>query len=459
MTNRKVFIWFRIFGGIIAMVTVYILMFVNIQLDLTGYVPAPISYTFENMKDLFRRSSNITTGRTKTTNSMILTATDFYDGVKPDREQSFNASSSKHNNSWKYILWYNPPDWMNIEHENNMLTSLCAFDNCRMSTNQTDIQKYSAIIFSFRERLTHVPPISRKDRNPDQVWIFFYSESPVHHGKVAYRHENWRDTMNWSMGYNLDADIFRPYGVLEMKKEILERNYSAIFHRKTKLVAWAVSHCGAPSKRDDFVTELASYGVQIDIFGKCKDNKFKTHEELFKNISRNYKFYLSFENSLCKDYVTEKFFSYYNLDVVLIVRGGLDYDKYLPNDTFINTAHFNSAKELASYILRVGSSEESYTNYFRQKDRYTAKHVFQIPLTTCSLCKKLNNLNESRKSYGDHVSYMHENTCWNPTDISQTTLSLSKIVPFILLIILVVILSYRRLKFLYEYYLNNCSNI
>ncbi len=39
------------------------------------------------------------------------------------------------------------------------------------------------------------------------------------------------------------------------------------------------------------------------------------------DIQRVYKFYLSFENSLCRDYVTEKFFTRAG-NILPVVRGG-----------------------------------------------------------------------------------------------------------------------------------------
>ena len=57
------------------------------------------------------------------------------------------------------------------------------------------------------------------------------------------------------------------------------------------------------------VEDLQKY-VSVNVFGACgtmtclKDR----HEKCMKMVSADYKFYLSFENSLCRDYVTEKFF-------------------------------------------------------------------------------------------------------------------------------------------------------
>jgi alpha-1,3-fucosyltransferase len=40
---------------------------------------------------------------------------------------------------------------------------------------------------------------------------------------------------------------------------------------------------------------------------------------------REYYFYLSFENSICTDYVTEKFFNAMDRKIVPVVIGGTDY--------------------------------------------------------------------------------------------------------------------------------------
>ena len=40
---------------------------------------------------------------------------------------------------------------------------------------------------------------------------------------------------------------------------------------------------------------------------------------------RDYFFYLSFENSICKDYVTEKFFNAMDQNILPITLGGTDY--------------------------------------------------------------------------------------------------------------------------------------
>ena len=55
-----------------------------------------------------------------------------------------------------------------------------------------------------------------------------------------------------------------------------------------------------------------------------------------QNCLANYKFYLSFENSLCVDYITEKFWKVLAYDVVPVVMGDGNYSRDAPPKSFIN---------------------------------------------------------------------------------------------------------------------------
>ena len=80
---------------------------------------------------------------------------------------------------------------------------------------------------------------------------------------------------------------------------------------KSELVAWMVSNCG-PQLRISFVRELKKY-IKVDVFGRCSGKNFGDPRSCSKNRNKDclqkYKFYLSFENRLCEDYITEKYWS------------------------------------------------------------------------------------------------------------------------------------------------------
>ena len=60
-------------------------------------------------------------------------------------------------------------------------------------------------------------------------------------------------------------------------------------------------------------------------------------------LERDYKFYLSFENSICPDYVTEKFYNPLLFTTVPIVYGGANYEAIgAPRNSYIDVRNFTS---------------------------------------------------------------------------------------------------------------------
>lgn len=59
-------------------------------------------------------------------------------------------------------------------------------------------------------------------------------------------------------------------------------------------------------------------------------------------MEQDYKFYLAFENSICHDYITEKFYNALQYRTVPIVYGGANYQALAPKGSFINVKDFSS---------------------------------------------------------------------------------------------------------------------
>ena len=248
----------------------------------------------------------------------------------------------------------------------------------------------------------YIPPLNQTERDSDQVWVFYGLESPFNYHYGDYTSKHWRNTFNWSMTYRTDSDIQEPYGMLRTLDNPIKRNYDKIFQEKTKFAVWIVSHCGTHSKREQYVKEMQRF-VGVDIYGMC-GKRFSID---IADLVKEYKFFLSFENSLCPDYVTEKVFKYFGFSMIQVVRGGVDYDRLLPNVTFINTAKFPDVKTLTQYLSDVGSNKERYVSYLRKKDAYKAEtEDFTYKNAMCDLCRKLNHKQKYRKSYVDIHTYI-----------------------------------------------------
>ena len=106
-------------------------------------------------------------------------------------------------------------------------------------------------------------------------------------------------------------------------------------------------------------------------------------------LERDYKFYLSFENAICTDYVTEKVWKILLLNVVPVVLGGANYREILPPKSYIDIKDFNSVKALADYLLMLNSNDVMYREYFAWKKTFQVK-LMGVPSLFCQVCAFLN---------------------------------------------------------------------
>ena len=160
------------------------------------------------------------------------------------------------------------------------------------------------------------------------------------------------DKINLTWNYRYDADIPLHVSVIEKDNPEKGRYVPRIpLANKTKAVAWAVSHCNAESKRDVYVAELSKY-IDVDIYGKCGTLECPQVSSLqcADEWEKQYKFYLAFENGICKDYVTEKLYRTLDREMIPVVLGGADYNVVSPPHSNINVKDYKSPKELASFL-------------------------------------------------------------------------------------------------------------
>jgi hypothetical protein len=122
-----------------------------------------------------------------------------------------------------------------------------------------------------------------------------------------------------------------------------------------------------------------------------------------KLLNTTYKFYLSFENSLCNDYITEKLWRIMKLDIIPIVLGGADYGAILPKRSYIDITNFSSVKELGTYLKNM--DEKEYRTYFEWKQTY---YTVEFPPMQCSICQYLNESANKTKVY-ENIDQI-----WNP---------------------------------------------
>ena len=109
-----------------------------------------------------------------------------------------------------------------------------------------------------------------------------------------------------------------------------------------------------------------------------------------------YKFYVAIEHSMCKDYISEKYFMALNFGLVPIVVGGsknnyLDHRITIPG-SFIDALDFKNMTELADYIRYLDGNDTAYNEYHQWRQDYKIVHSpGQVQLCTnfCHICKGL----------------------------------------------------------------------
>ncbi|KAJ3649183.1 hypothetical protein Zmor_020938 [Zophobas morio] len=273
----------------------------------------------------------------------------------------------------------------------------CTYTNCYTTYHKDElpVEEFDAILFhgiEYREDAFGKP----EKRKPNQVYIFSNQESPIY---TPHFIKDYNGFYNWTMSFRLDSDVLRPYGFIDKKKTGYRLPSIEEIRKRPKKIAWFVSNCGTSSERERLYNEIRKY-VPVDVYGSCGDLNCprSSANECYATMEKQYKFYLSFENSVCEDYVTEKLYNVLKRNIVPIVYGGADYNTIAPPNSVINVMDFKSVKDLVAYIRQLDIHPEEYLKYFEWKKDYVSDTSNQLAL--CTLCKKLNEPIET-KVYSD----------------------------------------------------------
>jgi alpha-1,3-fucosyltransferase len=247
------------------------------------------------------------------------------------------------------------------------------------------------------------------------------------------------NVFNFTMTHRLDSDIPYPYsriinrevgGVVAPNLKVSWRrpptNYSApwlldTIRNKTKFAAWFVSQCHQPSHRMNLTVALQSYGIEVDIFGKCGNRTLSRYNGMIHKMLRNhYKFYFAFENSLCDDYVTEKLFKVMDSYVIPVVYSGAEMSRFAPPMSYVDANSFKTAEDLAKHLKFLAENPEEYAKYFWWRKHYKIRTIEQFDFDAvhrCRICQKFNDpyMKFKQQVYTDIYEWFHHGSCKEPS--------------------------------------------
>ncbi|XP_062699416.1 alpha-(1,3)-fucosyltransferase C isoform X2 [Aedes albopictus] len=305
----------------------------------------------------------------------------------------------------------------------------CPVTDCVLTNNRellSTITDYDALVFHIAEPWAYslfekVPKL----RSPRQIYVAANMESPAH---TKHLLGGDHDFFNWTMTYRLDSDVVWNYNnFVDAETEVVlgpserpqwrrgfEEYYNetvlGIVLEKTKMGVQFVSHCGTISKRDDLVREIQKL-MSVDIYGKCGTLECpRGSPRCTEMLTTDYRFYFAFENSLCRDYVTEKVYTVMDASwIVPVVFGGADYSLFLPPNSYIDAQQFNTVEDLVEYLSYLSQNPREYAKYFWWKEHYriTGSQPF------CDLCQKLHDVGtrERVQYYKDIEEWWFDEAC------------------------------------------------
>nr|CAH0099095.1 unnamed protein product [Daphnia galeata] len=272
----------------------------------------------------------------------------------------------------------------------------CPVWQCETSTNRSDVHEYDAVIIHMSGDSFNPEDLPTR-RIPQQRYVFWSLESP---SWIELKNTTVLENFfNWTLTYRWDSDMVMPYGYVkptgnvplhpseDQMRKLLSNQKINYATGKTKLAAWMVSNCFLTnSGRNEMVTILRKY-IKVDVYGSCgtlicpkEKGVDNSSEDCREMVGKTYKFYMSLENSLCREYITEKFFGMLRRPIVPIIFGLHDhYDKIAPPHSFINAAKFENMRKLADYLILLDKNDTLYNEYFWWKpffeSRYKQKDV------------------------------------------------------------------------------------
>jgi len=332
----------------------------------------------------------------------------------PINDTRFNKSSvsySSINGTKSILLWHEA--WGYRFHPAGravFIDKACPVSNCVITLDANYVRD-----FNFDAFVIHPPTQKKrwtqlKKRRQDQIFVLFTTEPPMHMPPL----QSFDGYFNWSITYRKNSDFYLRYGeivplstapnseeeVAALRADVVSANINANVNPargKSKMAIWLVSNCKTPSNREEYVSKLRNH-IKVDIFSKNKQcggvdgcPRDKNDAVCYNTVERDYKFYLSFENSICDEYVTEKFYEMMGRNIIPVVLGGANYSSIAPPHSYINARDY-TPKQLADYMKRLDANDTLYAEYFWWKPHYQVRNLWDTNREVfCDLCAALHS--------------------------------------------------------------------
>jgi hypothetical protein len=247
---------------------------------------------------------------------------------------SFNFTCLMQNSVTKRILvWIPFFASSTIKRDDDSLKkSNCPVTNCEVTHDRSKLRSsdmvYAHIVSSLKgpnKLPTHRPRAQR--------WIFGIYESPVHSPVFS----QFNSYFNLSSTYSIHSDFPNFYRNSFDQQFVWRKNLtfnrSFNYAKDKSILAFAlISNQWDKSKRLRVIEEMQAH-MPVRLFGSVGETCLPG-VDCKEYLVSEAKFYLAFENSVCDEYITEKFFDTLKHNIVPVVLGGGDYELHVYSYNF-----------------------------------------------------------------------------------------------------------------------------
>uniref|UniRef100_A0A3Q0RIR4 Fucosyltransferase n=1 Tax=Amphilophus citrinellus TaxID=61819 RepID=A0A3Q0RIR4_AMPCI len=272
--------------------------------------------------------------------------------------------------------------------------------HCLLTDDKSAFSAADVVVFHHYELsrgLSSVP--LHLHRRTSQYWVWMSLEPPVNNVNLT----QFNSLFNWTMSYRHDADISIPYGKTMLGGDKL--SFPAAPNRSC-FASWVVSRYRPEQTRAGVYQSLKNH-IPIEVYGKW-NKKPLPDKKLLPTIS-NCLFYLSFENSEKKDYISEKLWrNAFQAGAVPVVLGPskATYEAVTPPHSFIHVADFSSTADLATYLKDVSADRLVYEEYLQWHNTHQIKIYNDWRERLCQICVKYPSL-PAKKVYHNLESWVN----------------------------------------------------
>ncbi|XP_076035488.1 alpha-(1,3)-fucosyltransferase C-like [Oratosquilla oratoria] len=298
---------------------------------------------------------------------------------------------------------------------------------CEVTHSKEDLKSSDAIMIYMRHvRSAQSLQEDLSPRDPTQPWVIQSFETYMRATNVYHvKYPTLNGIFNRTLYYRMDSDALFQHGFVVSRQDayLLPESWRvdplldpglnisntkppsgpptalpySLPHDQRRLAAAFISNCGDNSGRLTYVRALQRY-ITVDVYGacgnlKCGGRHYVQHnykpqtDPCLRLAGTNYLFFLAFENSICKDYATEKVYNVMYYPIVPVVLGGANYSTLLPPGSYINAMHY-SPPQLAQYLLQLASNKEDYDRFLAWRKDYLVSTIGGV-CVMCDFCSRL----------------------------------------------------------------------